>query len=219
MLTLLSPKIISGTGMPSFVLNSSIGSALRMGSLRVLTRHCLFRETKVSTPGEAVLLRSPLLLGACIVVVIFAFYVLYARLAHARRIGAVDVHFARRLNEAKRCGGGRWQMRLLPWTALATIVYQHHGVAASLLIFSQVYWTGRHSTTHKGRGREYTNTHSLSHNTFVYIHCIFVTIDMDIQSLEARFEHISVSDENHEHTLAHSKSKVSRNCKRCHMRD
>ena len=52
--------------------------------------------------------------------------------AQARRIGAVDVHFARRLDEAKRCGGGRWQMRLLPWAALATIVYQHHGVAASL---------------------------------------------------------------------------------------
>jgi len=31
---------------------------------------------------------------------------------------------------------------------------------------------------------------------------------MDIQSLEARFEHISVNDENQEQALTHSKSKV-----------
>jgi hypothetical protein len=50
--TRLSLKIISGIGMPIFLESSLIGSALRMGCLRVLTLHCPFLLVEDCTPAR-----------------------------------------------------------------------------------------------------------------------------------------------------------------------
>jgi len=80
----------------------------------------------------------------------------------------------------------------VPWQRF---VYQHPSSAASLDWAQTI-----------GRLREgLCHSLSLPNNTLAWLYCIFDTVNMDIQSLEARFENISVHDENHENAL---KSKV-----------
>src|SRR5687767_14326716 len=53
MATRLSPKIISGTGIPSFSVRASMGAALEMGSLRVEMRKRFWVWDVVAASSEA----------------------------------------------------------------------------------------------------------------------------------------------------------------------